>query len=245
MNAKLLIRSIAAAGLIIILISSCAPQQRMGMVLDNNTGLQFGSVVENNFLIDSSQFENKKIKLRIRNTSGDQEFDLRRFKSAIEQSYMSKGYEPSNADDFGILIDVNVVYSGQISTNLSTEFAFLGAAAGGIIGARSNAEAGTAIGLVSGITLGAILGTFVTDDTYIVVADVNVAVTDLSRTERKTTIIFGADDKEEERASSGFKPFRERLQTGISVYAGGRSISQSRIAEQVRQRLVRILADVI
>lgn len=244
MSVNLLVRSVVTAGLV-ILISSCAPQQRMGMVLDKDTGLQFGSVVENNLLIDSSQFVNRKIKLKIRNTSGDLEFDLRKFWSAIEQSYAGKGYKPTSADDFGILIDINVVYSGQITANMSTEFAFLGAAAGGIIGVRSNAEAGTAIGLVSGVALGAILGTFVTDDTYIVVADVNIAVTDLSRVERKTSITFGADDIDEEKQSSGFKPFQERLQTGVSVYAGGRSITQSEIAGQVKQRLVRILADVI
>lgn len=236
--------AIVSAGLI-MLISSCAPQQRMGMVLNKETGLQYGSVVENNLLVDSSQFQNRKIKLRIRNTSGDLEFDLRRFRYAIGQSYSGKGYEVSNADNFGILVDINVVYSGQITESMSAEYAFLGAAAGGIIGARSNAESGTAIGLVSGVALGAILGSYVTEDTYIVVADVNIAVTDLSRSERKTTIIFGADDKEEEKESSGFKPFRERLQTGVSVYAGGRSISQSEISEQVRQRLIRILADVI
>ena len=110
-----------------LVLGACAPQQRMGMVVDPQTRLQYGSVVERNILIDSSQFKNRKLKLRIRNISGDPAFDLHGFRSRLEQSYSSKGYDLTTGDDFGLLVDVNVVYSGQTRSDLSQEFGFLGA----------------------------------------------------------------------------------------------------------------------
>jgi len=101
-----------------LMLGACAPQQRMGMVVDPKTQLQYGSVVERNILIDSSQFKNKKLKLRIRNTSGDPAFDLYGFQARLESSYTSKGYEVADSDDFGLLVDVNVVYSGQTRSDL-------------------------------------------------------------------------------------------------------------------------------
>lgn len=103
-----------------LLISACAPSQRMGMVLDPETGLQFGSKVEKNIVIDPGQFENSGIKVRIRNTSGDQNFDLYSFKNSIENSYAKKGFSITNKD-YGILLDINVVYSGQASQNMAQQ----------------------------------------------------------------------------------------------------------------------------
>ena len=53
----------------------------------------------------------KKVKVRIRNTSGDVAFDLNNFQSQIENAYRDIGYEPTSEEDFGFLIDVNVKYS--------------------------------------------------------------------------------------------------------------------------------------
>lgn len=95
-----------------IILYSCNSPQRMGMVKDPNTGLQYGSVIQRNLIVDSSQFVNKKLKLRIRNVSGDADFDLHNFRNNLESAYSSKGYQITNTDDFGILLDINVVYSG-------------------------------------------------------------------------------------------------------------------------------------
>ncbi len=232
-----------------LVLGACAPQQRMGMVVDPQTRLQYGSVVERNILIDSSQFKNRKLKLRIRNISGDPAFDLHGFRSRLEQSYSSKGYDLTTGDDFGLLVDVNVVYSGQTRSDLSQEFGFLGAAAGGtagaIAGTGGSIEAGAAIGVISGLALGAIIGSYVTEDTYIVIARYNVAVADQYRGEKKTTIVFSSSSKQEKSERSNIKPFEQRLHSGIAVYAGGRNTPQARISDQVRQRFARILTDMI
>ena len=121
--------SLSIATLLVLLVG-CAQPSRMGMVKDPQTGLQFGSVVEKNLVTDASFHENKKIKVRIRNTSGDTAFDLYGFQSHIESAYRQAGYSPTSGDDFGLLVDVNVMYSGQIQTNLMSQYAFLGASAG-------------------------------------------------------------------------------------------------------------------
>jgi len=232
-----------------LMLGACAPQQRMGMVVDPQTQLQYGSVVERNILIDSSQFRNKKLKLRIRNISGDPAFDLYGFQAQLERSYTSKGYEVTESDDFGLLIDVNVVYSGQMRTDLRGDFGFLGAAAGGtagaIAGTGGSTEAGLAIGVISGAALGTIIGSYVTEDTYIVVARYNVAVADQTRGEKKTTIVFSSSGSQTQTERSNVKPFEQRLNSGIAVYAGGRNTPQARISDQVRQRFARILTDMI
>ncbi|MFH2061057.1 MAG: complement resistance protein TraT [Pseudomonadota bacterium] len=230
---------------ICILLFGCASKQRFGMVEDPETGLLYGSIVERNIFIDSSQLENKRIKVSIRNTSGDKAFDLNSFLGVLENAYAAKGYMPTKSDDFGIRLDVNVLYSGQIRTDMKNEFSFLGASAGGIAGYRSDTKAGTAIGILSGVALGAIIGSYVTDDTYIVISEINIGLIKPESGESKTTIIFSSSNRDERREQTGFKHFHKRLSTRVAAYAGGRSVKQSQIADGVRQRLSLILSDII
>jgi hypothetical protein len=243
-------RSPAAAALLFALaIAACAPRQRDGMVVDPATGLRYGSTVERNLVVDASQFDDPRLKLRIRNTSGDPAFDLGGFRGALESAYRARGFAPAAGaatdDAYGVLLDVNVVYSGQVSDSLAAEYAFLGLAAGGL-GGSAGGTGSAAAGAVSGATLGAILGSYVTDDTYIVLAEVTLAVPDARSGRTERVIQFGVDDDAEHSSEkSGRRRFDELLRTGIAVYAGGRNTAQAAIAEEVRQRFRRILADVI
>jgi len=234
-------------------LASCigAPPSRLGMVKDPDTGLQFGSVVERSIVTDPAFMNNRRLKLRLRNTSGDPAFDLRGFSEQIKQSFAAAGYQPVEDDNFGILVDVNVNYSGQIQRNLSTEYAFLGAAAGGVAGYRSQANAGTAMGVVGGATLGSIIGSFVTDDTYIIVSQVTIGFVRQPLGRDGRTVIFGRsgqghpDDEEEREERRRQTQLRNSTSTGVSVYAGGRNVRQSEIAGEVRQRIARIIGDII
>lgn len=227
-----------------LLLGGCASKTRLGMVKDPQTGLQYGSAVENNVVIDVAQFRNRKIKVNTRNTSGDAALDMRTFAARLRESYAGKGYQPTEADDFGIRVDLNVLRSSQIRSNYAAEYGFLGAAAGGIAGYRSDARAGTAIGAVSGATLGAILGSFDTEDTYIVVAEVAIAIVDTRSGVTERSITFSRSPRLEEREAD-VRPFREVGRTRIAVFAGGRNAGQAAIAEEVRQRLARIVGDII
>lgn len=225
--------------------SACAEKRRLGMVEDSETGLQYGSIVERNLFVDPAQFQNRRIKVSIRNTSGDIAFDLMEFVSDLENAYLNKGYQPTRTDDFGVRLDLNILYSGAMTENMSTDYAFVGGAAGGIAGYRSNATAGTALGILSGATLGAIVGSYVTDDTYIVIAQVSIGILapDIGKT--STTIVFSSSEKKSLSEHSGVNHYRQQLSTGIAVYAGGRNVQQSQIATGVRERLIRIVSDII
>jgi len=248
-----MIFTIAAFLLTAVAMTSCVgtPTTRMGMVKNDETGLMIGSTVENSILTDASFHKNKKVKVRIRNTSGDTAFDLVGFRSQIENAYSSIGFEPTSSDDFGLLIDVNVQYSGQIQTNMSAEYAFLGAAAGGLAGAKvGTTRADVGIGAVSGATLGSIVGSFVTDDTYIIITKVTVATIKKSSASKpaKSITFSRSPQPDEERykdAESGTQSLKKTIQTGIAVYAGGRNTSQSTISSMVKQRIARIVSNII
>ncbi len=245
----------ALAGMVLLLagvvLSACVNQpNRMGMVRDTKTGLMFGSTIEKTLVTDASFYTNNKIKVRSRNTSGDTAFGLRQFTDKLRAAYRSTGYQPTSANDFGLIMDVNVMYSGQIQQNLSNEFAFLGATAGGIYGYRSQANAGAALGSVAGATVGSILGSFITEDTYIIVTRVTFGVVKKQK-ESKKRITFSrsaklknTDDPDEEDKVYK-RGFKKTYSTKVAVYAGGSNVSQAEIARQVRERIIRIVSEFI
>jgi outer membrane lipoprotein SlyB len=245
---KMLRTKLPVAFIATAILASCSAPARYGMVKDPETGLQFGSVVQKNIVTDSSFYKNRKIKVRIRNTSGDTAFNLRNFKNQIEQSYAHAGYKPTSNDDFGLLVDVNVVYSGQIQRNMSREFGFLGAVAGGLSGATTNRNIPTIAGTAVGATLGAIIGSHVTDDTYIIVTRVTFGVIKGPAQRDGKRITFSSSTfstDEEGRKERSQRGFRTTHRTGVSVFAGGRNTAQSEIAQQVRERIARIIRDII
>jgi len=227
-------------------LTSCAQPSRYGMVEDPETGLMLGSMIERNLVLDASQLENRTVKLNLRNASGDSSYDLSMFRKRIIDSLRAKGYTPTEGSDFGVKYDINVLYSGQVRNDLSREFAFLGAGAGGVAGYRgTNESRNMAAGMIAGATLGAIAGSYARDDTYITVAEVTVAIADQYRGTTKKTITFSASPPLQEEPRSSIKPFEAILRTQVAVYAGGRNISQAQIASGVRERLTRIVADAI
>ena len=228
-----------------MVVSGCAYQSHLGMIADPQTGLAQGSAIQKNIFLDSSQFKNKKIKISIRNTSGDSDFNLYAFKKDLQINFLRKGYETTDEDDFGIKFDVNVVYSGQVTRNMAKEFGLLGGAVGGIVGYRAKARAGTAIGIVSGATIGHIIGSYVTEETYIVIAEVRIGISKSKKERGKKVIIFSSSSSKEEESESSFTPFERQISNKIVSYAGGRNIPKGQVAHVVRQRLIRILSDVI
>jgi hypothetical protein len=231
--------------LIVVFVCSCAPLKRHGMITDPKTGLQYGAVVERSFFIDPSQFDNKKIKITARNVSGDFSYSIRSFISDLKASFLEQGYQASEDDNFGIKFDAIIEYSGHAQQNLSSQYSFLGATGGGIVGYRSSLDAGTAIGVVSGATLGAIIGSYITDDTYVIVAKVTIGLNESSESDQKS-ITFGSSPKlQKENIHKGIKRFKEVGSTRIAVYAGGRNVDQGQIVDGVKQRLLSIISDII
>jgi hypothetical protein len=238
--------------LIALAIAGCAIQDnRMGMVKNPDTGLMFGSVIERNLVTDPSFFRNTGIKVRTRNTSGDRAFDLSAFQETLVKAYERKGYARPDGGDFGLLMDVNVIYSGHIQRNMSAEYGLLAATAGAGAALFKSESAFTVLGAqLAGAAFGAVAGNFVTEDTYIVVAEVTFAVLKEYRTSKKRITfsrsekLKNVDDPDEDKEVF-LRGFKKTFDTSIAVFAGGMNIRQNEISGQVKQRMVDIIGDFI
>jgi len=221
---------------------------RMGMVRDENSGMLYGSAIEKNLVTDATFYSNRKIKVRTRNTSGDTAFDLVSFTGDLNTAYTAKGYEPTAQEDFGLIMDVNVMYSGQVQTNRAKSYRVIGGLLGATYG--GDTQRGLLTGTVSGAAIGNIIGQFDTQDTYMVIAQVTFAVLKPYKdTKRRVTFSRSKklkdidDPNEDEKIIT--RTMKRSYTTQIAVYAGGRNIGQSEIVEEVRKRAVRIVADYI
>lgn len=223
----------------------CASRNPMGMVTDSESGLQYGSMVDRSLLVDASQFRNRRVKITTRNVSGDGAYRLDNLARELAGSLASKGYTPDDADGFGLRYDVNLVYSGHIQRNYANEGAWWGGATGGLIGANSRRDGSTGAGILVGATLAGIIGATVTDDTYMVVVDVTIAMNGNSEQPNATRTVTFSSSTKAETTEAPVASFREVLRTKVAVYAGGRNVSQAQIADGVRRRLVSILRDII
>ena len=229
----------------LLVLTGCASPNRLGMISDPDTGLQYGSVIEKSFFIDSSQFENNKMKISARNVSGDAHYNIRSFVNSLENSFIEKGYNIGRRENFGIKYDVIIEYSGHIQSNMSAQYGFLGGAAGGIAGYRSEAKAGEAIGILAGATIGAIAGSYVTDDTYIIIARVTIGIIDRVNNHKKTVTFSSSPKLQEEDENSGTTAFEKVMTTRVAVFAGGRNVKQADIVQGVKSRLQNIISDII
>lgn len=241
-----------AALAVLVLLSGCyrplAPQPRMGMVTDPETNLMYGSTIEKNLVTDASFYNNRKIKVKTRNTSGDVAFGLREFTDSINAAYGEKGYTPSSEDGFGLLVDVNVLHSGHIQRRSIRQYSFLGALAGSMYGERTMGPIDPALGAVSGAAIGSIIGRFVTEDTYMIVAHVTFGVVKKAKKTKKRVTLSRSKklkniddpDEEEEVYARGFKKV---YTTHLAVYAGGLNVAQDEIAAEVKNRVARIVGE--
>jgi len=229
--------------ILISLLSGCYTSPPMGMIKDSSTGIAYGSKVGKTFFIDSEQFSNKTIKVTARNATGDPALDIRGITNDIYSEFQSKGYDRYSNDGFGLKVDVVIEYNGRVTRDLSKQYAILGGAAG--LYAGTGTKKGAAAGLVAGAALGSIVGSYQTEDTYIIIAKVRVGILDGKSGKNTRTIVFSSSPKLEEKEDDGIKRFREVGETAVAVYAGGRNVSQGQVISGVKQRLARIVSDLI
>lgn len=226
------------------------PPAHQGLVSDPESGLLYGSMIDGALIAEPSFYTNRKIKVRIRNTSGDRAFDLDGFRRKIEDAYADKGFVPTSEDDFGLLIDLNVHYSGHVQNDLSGRYGFIGGIAGGLAGAVQGTQQAQAGGLLTGAALGTVAGLYVREDTYIIVASVTFGVIKKFKQARKkitfsrSETLKNVDDPDEDDKIDR-RGFKRSFNRNLAVYAGGINVEQSQIAEEVRKRMVRIVGDIL
>ncbi|WP_243546491.1 complement resistance protein TraT [Pseudodesulfovibrio tunisiensis] len=249
---KLLVWILAAW--MMLLVAACVSTQknRYKLVKDPGTGFSYGAVKSGEFVTDPAMYRDNRLKLRIRNTSGDPDLDMYAFRTRLEQAYSNLGYEVVHGSGFGILLDVNVRYFGQVTDMLPREYTFLGTAMGGVAGAAPGIQGGRSADTVTGGMAGMVIGTalaeimrnYATEETFIIVSSVSLATVVPDQLKDETTISFVTGRKIKEKKKN-FRGFRSRDVVDLAVYAGGRMISKGDVMNEVRDRYARILRDII
>jgi len=232
--------------------SKSAGENPYRLVEDKKTGYAYGATKSGEFIADPAMFRNAKLKIRIRNTTGDPSLDIYAFRQQLEQAYTDLGYEISEGRDFGILLDINVRYFGQITDTLSSDFVFLNTAAGGVAGSiqgiqsgnPADAVTGAAAGGVVGAAVGEILQNFITEETFIIVSSVTMGTVMPEHVGDESVIQFVTGKKIKQKKTN-FKGFRSRDTIQLAVYAGGTMAEKGDIIDEVRARYLRILKDII
>lgn len=240
----------------VMLLASCfaskQQQNRYQLVKDEKTGYSYGAVKTGEFIADPALFRNAKLKLRIRNTTGDPALDIYDFRQQLEQAYSSIGYEVTDKGDFGILLDINVRYFGQVTSMLPSEYTFLGASAGAVVGGATGVQKGRPADTITGMAAGTVIGAglseiirnYYTEETFIIVSSVTIGTVMPEHIEDEKTISFVTGKKIREKKTN-FKGFRSREVLEMAVYAGGRMAGKTDIIDEVRNRYLRILKNII
>jgi hypothetical protein len=97
---------------------------------------------------------------------------------------------------------------------------------------------------LAGATIGAIAGSYVTDDTYIIISRVTIGIIDRTNNHKKT-VTFSSSTKLQEEEYSGITAFEKVMTTRVAVFAGGRIVKQAEIVQGVKRRLQSIISDII
>lgn len=240
-------RAFVAAGLA-ALLGGCQRRNQSDMVVDPATSRMYGMRSDGvPIFTDPSLFPNRRLKLSVRNLSGDAVWDLDSTKAGLLKVFLDKGYQKSDGEDFGLKVDLNVLRSQQFDRSMLEEYSFLGGAggslAGGIAGSLTAAGpgTGTAVGLASGVALGALAGYFSVDSIYVVMTEATFGIRrDSTRPRRVVT--FEGSPRVEEWEERGYDAFRKTQRVLVANYGGGRGVTQAEIANDIRDRQIRSLS---
>jgi hypothetical protein len=197
-------------------------------------------------------FPNKRLKLALRNMSGDQVWDLDATRERLYQGYVGKGYERSGGNDFGVKVDLNVIRSQQFDNDMMTQFGFLGSTAGGLAGGATAGAVtglggvgmGAGIGMAAGAALGTLAGYFTSDSIYVVITEAIFAVK-RNASKARRVVTFDGSPRVEEWEESGYGSFHRTYRVLIANYGGGRGVTQADIAQDIRERQIRSLISLI
>lgn len=238
----------AAAGLVLsplVLVGCAAADYR-------DPGFKIGSAVSRNLFVDSSQFGNRRIKVRLRNSSGDPSVDMARLRADVEGGLRSAGYAVAE-NDFGILLDANLYFMNTVATGRQRASNEVGALLGGVAGYELakgrgglGAGSGAILGAVAGATLQDVLRSHSDYDTYLAVCDVNIGVVRQQSTKRDSFVIGGNRfEREREHPDPTFESFAMRETVKIYVYAGDRRDRRDHVMWAIQERLARVVSNLL
>ena len=242
-----MIRSILSL-ILMLMLSACSSPAA------SQNPFQIGSATSQNLFVDSSQFANKTIKLRLRNSSGDPDLDIARLRQSIEFGLRSAGYEISEKD-FGIVMDINAFQFRTAATSNVTSTSGLGVLLGGVVGYEA-AKRSADISRGSGAILGAVAGAAIEDiirhhgtrSTYLALCDVNIGIVRKESTKDDRFVIGGnriERVQEEDKDKDTYTGFAMRDTVRVAVYAGDDSEHSYQTIGAIVDRLGRVIANLL
>ncbi len=215
-------------------------------------GLEMGSATSKNLFVDSSQFANRVIKLRLRNSSGDPALDISRLRISIESGLRSAGYEISDKN-FGIVMDVNAFQMQSVQrANVSTSSG-VGALLGGIAGygAASNhggvtKTGGAVLGAITGATIEEIVRNRDVSTVFIAACDVSIGVVRKEYTKKDRFVVGGNKiEHREPDETDTFSDFALKDTVRVVAYAGDVPQNAFATVMYLTDRLGRVVANLL
>lgn len=247
---KLNRRLFVASGLAAVL-AGCQRGSQDGMVVDAKTNRMYGMRSDASLFTDPALYPNHRLKLSLRNMSGDPVWDLDDTREQLYQGYADKGYERSDGNDFGLKMDLNVIRSQQYDSDMMAQFSFLGSTAGAvagigagaIVGGTPGALSGAGFGMAVGASLATLAGYFTTDNIYVVVTEATFGIRRNATKPRRIVTFDGSPRLED--WEEGRQGFTRTYRVVLANYGGGRDISQLEIADDIRKRQLKSLISLI
>ncbi|CAA7626062.1 conserved hypothetical protein [Candidatus Terasakiella magnetica] len=207
-----------------------------GDQLATKTDRMFGIRSDKSIFTDQAKFPSRRLKMSLRNMSGDQFWDMETTKERLYQGYIANGYEHSDDNELGVRADIKILYSGQLIDKILSDPSHLFLSRG--IGYEGSAGVTTGESLPS-------LRNYVSDDSiYVVITEVIFAIRRPPSTARRIVTFEGSPRVEEwEESSSG--SFQQVNRVLISNYGGAPNVSRADMAEEIRDRQIRSLISLI
>lgn len=214
--------------------------------------LRIGSATSKNIFVDPSQFANRTVKLRLRNSSGDPSVDVSRLRSSVESGLRAAGYQISDSG-FGIVLDVNLYFMNSVAVARQQASNEVGVLLGGVAGYELAKRPG-GVAAVSGAIVGAIVGSTLQDvlrssneyDSYMALCDVNIGIVKQENKKKDFFVIGGSRiDKERGEPNGTFESFAMRETVKVSVYAGDRRDRRNGVVDAIQDRLARVVSNLI
>lgn len=212
---------------------------------------KIGSASSKNFFLDSSQFANRTVKVRLRNSSGDPSINVAALRGAVESGLRAAGYQVGE-QNFGILLDINLYFMNSVAQGRARASNEVGMLLGGVAGYEMAKRPG-GIGPGSGALLGAIAGATLQDvlrshteyDSYLVLSDVNIGVVKQDNRKKDFFTIGGNRIEQREEDNGTFESFAMRDSLKVAVYAGDRRERRVQVMDALQDRLARVLSNLL
>ena len=237
--------------LIILLFTiSCSNTQNTGMY-DKNNKVSSGSAISKNVFTDISQFSDKIVKVKIRNTSGDFDIDKTKLKKNLKSGLEENGFKV-NESQYDFVIDLNIYSFQSVRQGKKRPSSGVGLLLGGVLGSevgkRNNSisqGSGIILGAVAGATIENILKNSSDNNTYFLLADFNIGW--INKNNDNDTISVGGltVENNENKKNSNFKRMTNKGTVKIAVYGGSKVKSKQEVLKVLEDRLILIANNIL